>query len=297
MSIYFHQSQPSTQFTVAKGSIPLYSTYNTGNGKKHKSDSTEDIVKKELKSDDLEQYNVKKCKAHMDVDLPKKKMKLLQNSHFDQRIVNEPRGIIWDGENYSCAYDALFSLLWNIWLTEPAKWTLIFAAISERMKILGEGFEDVEDGILPVERLRNNIQQDLHHQFPDIFPYGYQGTSVVELVTKMFHNEQTNASSQLQCTNCDFCDDLIDDKLSPVIHGTANISATVKEQLQATLVTPSRQVCPECLHPLRSVISYNHFPKLLIFTVGGYNIEMSKYIKITTHDRSIKLYLRGIVYF
>jgi len=52
------QSQPGTEFTVEKGSIPLYSTYNPGNGKKHKSDSTEDIMKK--------------CKAHMDVDLPKK---------------------------------------------------------------------------------------------------------------------------------------------------------------------------------------------------------------------------------
>ena len=192
------QSQPSTDFTVAKGSIPLYSTNNPGNGKKHKSDSTQDIVKKR--------------KVHMDVDLPKKNKKLSHNSHFDQKIVNEPRDIIWDGENYSCAYDALFSLLWNIWLTEPAKWTSIFAAISERMKVLGKGFGDVEDGILPVERLRNNIQHDLHHQFPDIFPYGYQCTSVVELVTKMFHNEQTNASSQLQCKNCDFCDDLIDDR-------------------------------------------------------------------------------------
>ena len=63
------------------------------------------------------------------------------------------------------------------------------------------------------------------------------------------------------------------------------------------MVTASRQVCPECLNPLINVISYNHFPKLLIFTVGGYNIEISKYIKITTNDRSMKLYLKGIVYF
>lgn len=42
------QCQPSTQFTVTKGSIPLYSTYNTGNGNTQKSDSIDDIVKKEL---------------------------------------------------------------------------------------------------------------------------------------------------------------------------------------------------------------------------------------------------------
>jgi len=262
-----NQSQPSTVYTTAKGSIPLYSTYNTENSRKHKSDNTEDIVKKKLKTDHLDEHNVKKRKAHK------------------------------DGENYSCAYDALFSLLWNIWLAEPAKWSSIFAKSSERMEILGKGFKDVENGILTVEILRNNIRRDLHHQFPDIFPYGYQGTSVVELVTKMFHNEQTNASSQLQCTDCDFCDDLIEDTLSPVIHGTANISATVREQIQATMVTASRQVCPDCLCHLRNVTSYNHLPKLLIFAVGGYNIEMSKYIKITTNDMSRKFYLKGIVYY
>ena len=101
----------------------------------------------------------------------------------------------------------------------------------------------------------------------------------------MSQNRQTNASSQLYCITCDFCDDLIDDKLSPVIHGTANKSATVREQLQTTMITAPRQVCPKCLDALINAISYNHLPKLLIFTVGGYNVEISKYIKITTHDR------------
>ena len=137
------------------------------------------------------------------------------------------------------------------------------------MKILGKAFKDVEDGILPIERLHNNIQQDLHHQLPDIFPYRYQSTSVVELVTKMFHNEQMNVSSQMQCKSCNFCDDLIDDSLSPVIHGTVNISATVREQLQVTMPSESRQACLECLNPIINVIAYKHSTKLLIFTVGA----------------------------
>jgi len=77
------------------------------------------------------------------------------------------------------------------------------------MRVLGEGFENVEEGILTVERLRNNIRRDLHFQFPDSFPYGHQGTSVAELADEMFRNEQTNAFSQLQCMNCDFLDDTI----------------------------------------------------------------------------------------
>ena len=171
-----------------------------------------------------------------------------------------------------------------------------FVTLSEKMDDLGKGFKDVKNGILTIEKLRNNICQDLHHQFPDIFPYGYQSTSVVELTTKIFHNEQINASSQLQCRNCNFCDNPIGDRLSPVIHGNANIFATVRAQLEGTMITPSSQFCPECLHPLINAITYNNFPDLLIFAVGGSNIEMSKYIKISTNDWRRRFHLKGIVY-
>ena len=33
-----------------------------------------------------------------------------------------PSGLVWDGDNYSCAYDALFAILFNIWTTKPKKW-------------------------------------------------------------------------------------------------------------------------------------------------------------------------------
>ena len=243
------------------------------------------------------QKNLKKRKSQEDEQVSEKKIKLMPNMRLNETLANEPSGLIWDGENYSCAYDALFTLLWNIWFVEPTKWTTRFATLSERMDVLGKGFQDVKNGILTIERLRNNIRQDLHHQFPHIFPYGHQGTSVVELVTKIFHNEHINASSQLQCKNCDFCDNLIDDRLSPVIHGNANISTTVRDQLEATMITASRQFCPQCLHSLSNVITYNHLPDLLIFAVGGSNIEMSKYIKISTNGRRKKIYLKGIVYY
>ena len=161
-----------------------------------KSDTTEKAVKKKLKTNHIEQQIVKKCKTHKDSEQPKKKRKLTQPPHFDQALIVESRGLIWDGENYSCAYDALYTLLWNIWITEPSKWTPIFATLSERMGVFGEGLKNVENGILTVERLQNNIWQDLHNQFPEDFLYGYQGTSVVELVTKMFHNMKEKESKR-----------------------------------------------------------------------------------------------------
>ncbi|KIM74020.1 hypothetical protein PILCRDRAFT_52053, partial [Piloderma croceum F 1598] len=37
-----------------------------------------------------------------------------------------PLGFIWDGENYSCAYDAVFTILLAIWTQNPSKWKTQF---------------------------------------------------------------------------------------------------------------------------------------------------------------------------
>ena len=49
-------------------------------------------------------------------DRPKKKQKL---TRFDED--DTPPGIQWDGNNYSCAYVALFIILFNIWAANPKK--------------------------------------------------------------------------------------------------------------------------------------------------------------------------------
>jgi hypothetical protein len=105
-------------------------------------------VRKKLKTNHLVQNNVNKCKASNNDDVFVKRIKLSPEFYFNETILNEPKGLIWDGENYSCAYDALFSVLWNICVADPTKWTTMFATLSARMGILGQGFEDIQNGTL-----------------------------------------------------------------------------------------------------------------------------------------------------
>src|ERR1700734_3307241 len=39
---------------------------------------------------------------------------------------SSPSGLIWDGENYSCAYDALITILYDIWSTDTKALTRKF---------------------------------------------------------------------------------------------------------------------------------------------------------------------------
>ena len=43
---------------------------------------------------------------------------------------SSPDGLIWDGDNYSCAYDALFTNLYEIWSTNSKAWTRRFKEIN-----------------------------------------------------------------------------------------------------------------------------------------------------------------------
>jgi len=43
-----------------------------------------------------------------------------------------PSGLIWDGDDYSCAYDALLTILYEIWSTDTKAWTRRFKEINQR---------------------------------------------------------------------------------------------------------------------------------------------------------------------
>jgi hypothetical protein len=63
-----------------------------------------------------------------------------------------------------------------------------------------------------------------------MFPYGSRGTSVIDLASKVLNNEEMNASLRLQCTNCQFIGDVVDDQLSSLIFSSSNGIMLTKDQ-------------------------------------------------------------------
>jgi hypothetical protein len=55
-----------------------------------------------------------------------------------------PSGLIWDGDNYSCAYDALFTILYEIWCNDTKVWTRRFKKINQHyLKLLSVCFKNI----------------------------------------------------------------------------------------------------------------------------------------------------------
>src|SRR5258708_2808899 len=92
---------------TAKGSIPIYQIQDESNvGEKHKLEDLADVVSKKQK----------------------------QKQSNEDILYSTPKGLIWDGVDYSCAYDALFSILHNIWLSDTTTWSETFTNTSQILR-------------------------------------------------------------------------------------------------------------------------------------------------------------------
>ena len=72
----------------------------------------------------------------------------------------------------------------------------------------------------------------------------------IEWCAENFHNDNINASSQLQCVNCQFTDYSVENELSSVIFNASEAVRSTRDQLRQTLVCETNVSCPECLMPL-----------------------------------------------
>ena len=85
---------------------------------KHRADNQDELnAIKRVKTFHISSEDGVKRKNENVSDRPKKKQKL---TRFDEDDTSP--GTQWDGNNYSCAYDALFTILFNIWAANPKKW-------------------------------------------------------------------------------------------------------------------------------------------------------------------------------
>ena len=161
-------------FVPAKGSIPLTNTISIGI----------------------------KCKCEDELPLTdappvkkKAKLKFVPSSET-------PVGLTWDEDNYSCAYDSIFTILCNIWIQDTKKWTKLFCWLSKPLEKLAYNYREVLRGKKTLEGARNNVRRMLYESDSKNFPYGKTGTNIFELACKLMIDSQTSCYGILKLCGC-----------------------------------------------------------------------------------------------
>jgi len=78
-------------------------------------------------------------------------------------------------------------------------------------------FKKIYEWSSQFETARDTIRHELHSQSPAQFPYGIRGTSVAALTSAILAPHDTVAISSPECTNCEYSEPSVDDRLEFVL--------------------------------------------------------------------------------
>jgi hypothetical protein len=220
------------------------------------------------------------------------KRKLAKSHTF---LIQPPLGLSWDKDNYSCSYDSLFVILYDIWKHNPDQWTENLHDVdSTYTDLLVEGFNEIHLG-LSLECVRDNVRQLLHNNYPDIFPLGHEGASIGQLAYHLLKPRGYNATSQVVCTKCNYEGMEVDERHAYAVHAIDSTPGSTQKWI-TSFDYPVAYTCPECLCPMVKQLQYNYVPNILALEYPHTNIETSHKIKFLRDEKCTTLYLRGIVY-
>ena len=233
---------------------------------------------------------------HDDTDkIPRKMIKMSEDILDD---LQGPKGFIWDGENYSCAYDSLLTILLSIWSQDCVKWKGDFKDMNKIMNVLATGFHHAKLNRGSLESARNKIRHLLHQRMPSLFPYGLVGTAVNELAKQLLRSDNVIASAWQQCIECENESNLHNDLQTCVIQCDYDCDCTTYVCLQKRFREHHpRRRCAQCDGEIDNIMRFDVLPKILVLAVSDASVRVSK--KISFHDDgSVVVFgLKGIVYF
>ena len=211
-------------------------------------------------------------------------------------IVSSPLGLTWDKDNYSCGYDALLVILFDIWRDNPKIWSGVLRSMNRHSALLSQGFDKIRKGSVTFEQVRDTWRNDLHSANPTMYPRGAHSINVAGLAEEMLKVTESIGSSQHQCARCDYAENTIDDKLTYVLHADSTTKYSTNNWIN-NLSQSTHRKCPNCKHEMKQVIFYNEVPNIAILEYPMRNIQTSHSLEFLTQegDKQI-LQLRGMVY-
>ena len=263
--------------------------------------------KKELaKAKKLHPEKIKRPGGDQD---PQRPVKRHRRNLLQQPRTADPIGTKWDGNDYSCAYDAFIAIVRQIWTENPDEWTTHLSEISQFMACLVDGFHATVNGHYSLETARNDTRNLLRHVQPYNYPPpGFGMTDITQLIKSMMACSSWT-SYTWSCAMCGHTDQQPGGAISR--HTAISLTETNITQHQNGIYISNalnsringHVPCPPCSNSSRtgmmSIANPFNTPPQLMFTSI---IETNRYILIdnsfilSTNNLNLKYMLKGVIY-
>ena len=244
-------------------------------------------------------------------DFQKKSKKIKLDPPLSQNFeMPSPLGLTWDENDYSCAYDSLFTVLHHIWIEGQLKHRAYFENGTQKNQILHSRFMSLLNKTCTFESVRDQLRVILNHEKPGQYRYGKHYTDIDELV-RDFASTKPHAISRLRCLSCSFSIDrpftyLQDytavgwsskdrDDLQQIASIQRYLDYKINKQSERT-----GKFCPNCRKNKKEVSLYNsqyinELLSVLIFALAPW-IDINKCLRFDASSSSKEYILKGIIY-
>lgn len=222
-------------------------------------------------------------------------------------LLTAPVGLRWDSSNYSCSYDALFTIMHGIWSHDVARWTLIMNNLSYPFKTLADGWSRE---ISSLESTQDEVRAIVHALDPVAFPQGTVGADVNELAEKI-SNAAVRGQTFTLCDFCGYCKSVRAAKIYDFINVGRSVftdssqsptSHLLSKSLEYMMGHVTTQICPECMetdtpHYLIKRSIFASLPDLMCVNLIDENILLDFSFTMGEGVATKNMILRGVIYY
>ncbi|KAJ7189867.1 hypothetical protein B0H12DRAFT_1040062 [Mycena haematopus] len=213
-----------------------------------------------------------------------------------------PKGSRWDRTNYSCAYDALFTCMFDVWDEYKAKWSERMSKYGLYCAELSEGFEAVGNGTRSLDTVRDQVRTLLTKDYPVSLAQGPHLVAFNDLVDAMFSRSFYGSIT----TTCPTCGTLAEDPSGlECIWNVDRVNDLVRKYkgsyslshwLKAQWVTAGDHPCLVCRRPLLSITRLKSAPPFVILHLSTNLILINPSIVFKVGPDQVKYFIRGVIY-
>jgi hypothetical protein len=224
-----------------------------------------------------------------------KKQKMVHYSSDTAYESSSPLGIVWDNVNYSCAYDSLFVIIYNIWFQNPPIWSKHLKSIgTEYLGALVHGFAQVLERSSSIEAVRDDVRYSLHCSKPHLFPTGHVGTSVGDLITELFDSNKSIAFLKVICSTCGYENPNVQKWFGCMHYVSSTYTGTTSDWLNRSI---NFKKCSQCTGSSSKKYFYTEEPNVLIFAYDKFfKSQISHKIQLVVNEKHMTLNLSGLIY-
>ncbi|KAF8134060.1 hypothetical protein K438DRAFT_1511427, partial [Mycena galopus ATCC 62051] len=213
-----------------------------------------------------------------------------------------PSGLVWDNHNYSCAYDALFTCMYNVWVAHGPKWTARMTTLNHYNALLAKGFDAVGNKTKTLQFARDTVRALLTSDHPGYFPAGTSLTSLDRLTETMFRHTYWGSETE-KCTHCDLvkradpgAECVATVTVENVLRSQYKKRYSLSHWIAANRVRKGRHLCSACGHATTVIVNIQHPPPFLIFSLADDSILIDPLLNIDIAGQKQRYAVRGAIY-